>query len=132
MCNEKNNKKEDQVNDYRFLDYRLNQLELKLGEGLKKIEDEQKEYNLQVIETLQRLQEGQNKTYETIAQLEQRTLNLEQRITCIDTLKKAANKNTERNKHLNHRVNVIQKILFVVGAAAITGFVTALFSLLTK
>ena len=132
MCNEKNNKKEDQVNDYRFLDYRLNQLELKLGEGLKKIEDEQKEYNVQVIETLQRLQEGQHKTYETIAQLEQRTLNLEQRITCIDTLKKAANKNTERNKHLNHRVNVIQKILFVVGAAAITGFVTALFSLLTK
>lgn len=132
MCNEKNNKKEDQVNDYRFLDYRLNQLELKLGEGLKKIEEEQKEYNLQVMETLQRLQEGQNKTYETIAQLEQRTLNLEQRITCIDTLKKAANKNTERNKHLNHRVNVIQKILFVVGTAAITGFVTALFSLLTK
>jgi uncharacterized FlgJ-related protein len=132
MCNEKNNKKEDQVNDYRFLDYRLNQLELKLGEGLKKIEEEQKEYNLQVMETLQRLQEGQNKTYETIAQLEQRTLNLEQRITCIDNLKKAANKNTERNKHLNHRINVIQKILFMVGAAAVSGLGTALFALLMK
>ena len=132
MCNEKNNKKWDQVNDYRFLDYRLNQLEFKLGEGLKKIEEEQKGYNVQVMETLQRLQEGQHKTYETIAQLKQRTTDLEQRMECIDKLKEAANKNTERNKHLTHRINVIQKILFVVGTAAAGGFITALFSLLTK
>lgn len=132
MCNEKINKKEDQVNDYRFLDYRLNQLELKLDEGLKKIENEQKNYNMQVMETLQHLQEGQTKAYETLAQLEQRTTALEQNNECIDKLKDAASKNTERIHHSTHRIDVIQKILFVVGTAAVGGFITALFSLLTK
>ena len=128
---QKNNKKVD-INDYRFLDYRLNQLENKLDIGLRKIEDEQKAYNLQVMTTLQKLQEGQNQTYETIAHLEQRQTNLEEKINCIDKLKDAASRNSERNKAINHRVDVIQKILIVVTTAAVSGFITALFTLLTQ
>ena len=136
MCNtdkktpkQNNNKTPNQPNDYRFLDYRLNQLEQKLERGLDNIEQEQRRYNIEVMKTLQTLQEGQNKTTENIAQLKQRLDDMEDKMKCIDKLKEAAHTNTAKIKSTNHRIDVIQKILFAVGGAAISALFTAIISI---
>ena len=132
MANEAENQKEDIHPDYRFLDYRLDQLELKLASGLEKIEADQHTYNTQVMQTLQTLQEGQSRTYESMAQIKERQDNMEQRLECIEGLKKTATKNTERikdnDRNVTHRIDVVQRILFLVGGAAVTAFVTAIFT----
>lgn len=122
------------INDYRFLDYRLNQLENKIESGLGRIEEEQRQYNLQVLQTLQQLQDGQNKTYENIAKIKQRQKDMEEKLHCIDKLRDATSRNTERiknnNQSTNHRVDVIQRILFVVGGAAISALFTAIIAII--
>ena len=137
MCNQ--NKKPTQqetmknnnnTGDYRFLDYRLNQLELKLERGLEQIETEQRRYNIEVMKTLQTLQEGQNRTTENMAKVRQHIDDMEEKIKCIDKLKDVASKNTARVTAVNHRVDVVQKILFAVGGAAISAFFTALVSII--
>lgn len=132
MCNQKKNNENNETteNDTRFLDYRLTQLENKLEKGLDALEQEQRRYNIEVMKTLQSLQQGQSKTHETIAQLQQRQTHLEEKMKCIDKLKDAASKNTERNKHTNQRVDVIQKILILVGSASLTAVLGAAWSIL--
>lgn len=131
MDNQKKNNKNNETNeDVRFLDYRLTQLENKLEKGLDTLEQEQRRYNIEVMKTLQSLQQGQSKTHETIAQLQQRQTHLEEKMKCIDKLKDAASKNTERNKHTNQRIDVIQKILILVGGAAISAVLGAIWSIL--
>ena len=116
--------------DYRFLDYRLTQLENKLERGLEQIETEQRRYNLEVMQTLQQLQEGQNKTTETMAKVRQRLDDMDEKIKTIDTLKDKSSEHTQAVKAVNHRVDVVQKILFAVGGAAISAFFTALVSII--
>ena len=119
--------------DYRFLDYRLTQLENKLDKGLNKLEHEQREYNLQVMNTLHQLQEGQHKTYENIAQIKQRQTDMEEKLHCIDKLKAITSQNRERIRNnydsTNHRIDVVQKILFAVGGAAVSALFAAAFSI---
>ena len=115
--------------DYRFLDYRLNQLELKLERGLEQIETEQRRYNIEVMKTLQTLQEGQHKTTENMAKVQQHIGDMEEKLKCIDKLKDVASKNTARITAVNHRVDVVQKILFAVATAAISALFTALISI---
>ncbi|RAP45033.1 MAG: hypothetical protein BZ136_08515 [Methanosphaera sp. rholeuAM74] len=134
MCNNKKttphpDKTTTPPNDYRFLDYRLTQLENKLERGLDTIEQEQRRYNLEVMKTLTNLQEGQNKTTENIAKLRQRIDNMDEQMKCLDKLKETANKNTAKIKATNHRIDVIQKILFAVGGAAISALFTAIISI---
>ena len=127
--NKNNNKNNTPTNDYRFLDYRLTQLENKLERGLEQIETEQRRYNLEVMQTLQQLQEGQNKTYENMAKVRQRLDDMDEKIKAIDKLKESANKNTARIDSTNHRIDVVQKILFAVGGAAISALFTAIVSI---
>jgi len=137
MCNQ--NKKPTQqettrennnnTGDYRFLDYRLNQLELKLERGLEQIETEQRRYNIEVMKTLQTLQEGQHKTTENMAKVQQHIQDMEEKLKCIDKLKDVASKNTARITAVNHRVDVVQRILFAVATAAISALFTALISI---
>jgi len=123
-------KNNNNTGDYRFLDYRLNQLELKLERGLEQIETEQRRYNIEVMKTLQTLQEGQNRTTENMAKVRQHIDDMEEKLKCIDKLKDVASKNTARVTAVNHRVDVVQKILFAVGGAAISAFFTALVSII--
>lgn len=127
--NKNNNKNNTPTNDYRFLDYRLTQLENKLERGLEQIETEQRRYNIEVMKTLQQLQEGQNKTYENMAKVRQRLDDMDEKIKAIDKLKESANKNTARIDSTNHRIDVVQKILFAVGGAAISALFTAIVSI---
>lgn len=125
---------EDQHKDYRFLDYRLDQLGNQIETGLTRIEEEQKQYNLQVMNTLQKLQEGQNKTYENIAQLRQRQIDMEDKLHCIDKLREATSRNSERiknnNQSTNHRIDVIQKILIAVATVAVSALFSAVISIM--
>lgn len=127
--NNNKNKNNTRTNDYRFLDYRLTQLENKLERGLEQIETEQRRYNLEVMQTLQQLQEGQNKTAEGMAKVRQRLDDMDEKIKAIDKLKESANKNTARIDSTNHRIDVVQKILFAVGGAAISALFTAIISI---
>lgn len=127
--NKNNNKNNTPTNDYRFLDYRLTQLENKLERGLEQIETEQRRYNLEVMQTLQQLQEGQNRTAEGMAKVRQRLDDMDEKIKAIDKLKESANKNTARIDSTNHRIDVVQKILFAVGGAAISALFTAIVSI---
>ena len=129
MCNKKTKDKKD---DYRFLDYRLTQLENKLDQGLNKIETDQRQYNAEVLKTLTSLQEGQNRQMERIAEIRQRQTSLEEKIRCIEELKITSQANKDGVTHLNHRTDVLQKIMFIVGGAAATSFIAALFTLLTR
>ena len=122
-------KNNNNTDDYRFLDYRLNQLELKLERGLEQIETEQRRYNIEVMKTLQTLQEGQHKTTENMAKVQQHIDGIEEKLKCIDKLKDVASKNTARITAVNHRVDVVQKILFAVATAAISALFTALISI---
>lgn len=122
-------KNNNNTGDYRFLDYRLNQLELKLERGLEQIETEQRRYNIEVMKTLQTLQEGQNRTTENMAKVRQHIDDMEEKLKCIDKLKEVASKNTARITAVNHRVDVVQKILFAVATAAISALFTALISI---
>jgi CHASE3 domain sensor protein len=117
------------IEEYRFLDYRLNQLETKLERGLDNIEQDQRRYNIEVMKTLQTLQEGQNRTTENMAKVRQHIDDMEEKLKCIDKLKDVASKNTARITAVNHRVDVVQKILFAVATAAISALFTALISI---
>ena len=141
MCNTKNKNNTDTItnsttknntstiNNYKFIDYRLTQLENKLEKGLENIEQEQRRYNTDVMNTLQTLQLGQSKTGEAMAKVQQRIETLEQNQNCIEKLKDAANKNITRIEAANHRIDVVQKILFAVGGAAISALFAAAFSI---
>lgn len=137
MTQQKNNDNQPPVqsqenpepNDYRFLDYRLTQLENKLERGLDNIEQEQRRYNIEVMKTLQQLQEGQNKTYENMAKVRQRLDDMDEKIKAIDNLKDKTAENTQAVKSVNHRVDVVQKILFAVGGAAIAALFSAIVSI---
>lgn len=143
MCNTKNKNNTDTItqnttknnstvaiNDYKFIDYRLTQLENKLEKGLYNLEQEQRRYNTDVMKTLQTLQLGQSKTGEAMAKVQQRINTLEQNQHCIEKLKDAANKNITRIEATNHRIDVVQKILFAVGGAAVSALFAAAFSIL--
>ena len=135
MCNnEKKNKQENNtqhtlLNDYKFIDYRLTQLENKIEKGLDNIEQEQRSYQLEVMKTLHSLQEGQNKTSENMAKLQQRIDTLEHNERHLDNLKDTARTNTTNIGAVNHRVDVVQKILFAVGGAAVSALFAAAFSI---
>ena len=120
--------------DARFLDYRLTQLEQKLEKGLTTIEQEQNKYNLEILKTLQTIQDGQIKTTETLAQIKERQTNVEEKLKCIDKLKEITSKNSERIRNnyesTNHRIDIVQKILFAIGGAAVSALFAAILSII--
>jgi DNA repair exonuclease SbcCD ATPase subunit len=128
------NKEDSPHTDARFLDYRLTQLEQKLEKGLTTLEQEQNKYNLEILKTLQTLQDGQNKTTETLAQIKERQTNVEEKLKCIDKLKDITSKNSERIRNnyesTNHRIDIVQKILFAIGGAAVSALFAAILSII--
>ncbi len=120
MCNEKTKKvTKETEQDYRFLDYRLQQLENNLLRGQEKLEQEQKQNYQELIKMLQILQEGNNKQNEQLVELSQKTQALEAKYTCVDKLKEAATKNTTRLNDIERRLEIYKQILFVVGTGVV-------------
>ena len=84
MSDEQNKKTND--DDYRFIDYRLDQLETNLRKGQEKL--------------LQVMQEGNNKQNEQLISLNQRLNGMEEKLKCIEKLKEVATKNTTEIKDI--------------------------------
>jgi len=115
MCNEHNEKKE---HDYRFLDYRLDQLETNLLKGQEKLEQEQTNNYKELIKMLQIVQEGNNEQNKQLVELTQKTNALEEKVHCIDKLKESATKHGEEIRALHDRLDIYKQILLLVGTGA--------------
>lgn len=122
MCNEKMNK--EQLKDYRFIDYRLDQLELRITKGLEKLETEQAENNKEILRTLQLMQEGQNEQNKTLIELSTRQENMEQKVQCIDRLREIATKNTTEIREVERRLEIYKQLLLVVGTGVAVALIT--------
>ena len=115
MCNEQT---QDEIEQQRFIDYRLDQLELNLRKGQEKLEQEYKEQNQQIMKTLTIMQEGQNQQNRTLAELNTRVATLEDKNSCIDKLREIATKNTTEIKDVERRLDIYKHILLAVGTGA--------------
>ena len=111
MCNEKEKKIEEQ----RFLDYRINELEKNLTKGIEKLEREQKESNTEIMKSLNIMQQGLNENTKTLIELTQRQQIVEEKINCIDGLKEVATKHAEEIRNIKQRMEVYKQILMAVG-----------------
>lgn len=132
MTNETSDKKPDENYDYRFLDYRLDQLERKIDEGMGKLEARQTNNYQELIKMLQLMQEGNNKQNQQLVEIQQRQQTLENQIKSIDNLKDATVSHKEQINNIYHRLGVYQKIFIILGTATATSLITALFNIITK
>lgn len=113
MCNELNKNKTNYNNDYRFIIYRLDQ-----------IEDEEKENFKQLMQMLQLVQEGMNDQNKTIVELKQRQTALEKKIGKIDQLLVDDATHKSEIGNIYHRLNVYKAVLVgititVIGTVAL-------------
>lgn len=112
MCNEN---KRDELEEQRFLDYRINQLEHNLAKSIEKLEHEQKESNTEIMKTLQVMQQGLNDNTKTLIELSQRQQMIEERIHGIDTLKEVSTKHGEEIRTLYKRMDIYKQIMMALG-----------------
>ena len=116
MCNEKTKQVNKETEyDYRFLEYRLDQLENNLLRGQEKLEQEQNQNYQELIKMLQLVQEGNNKQNQQLVELAQKTKALESQYTCIDKLKEATTTHNTEIQNITRRMEIYKQILFVVG-----------------
>lgn len=112
MCNETN------IEEQRFIDYRMDQLEQNLTKGLEKLEKEQKESNIEIMKTLQVMQQGLNDNTKTLIELHERQQMIEEKIHCIERLKEVTTKHGEEIRSLTKRMEIYKQILMAVGTGA--------------
>ncbi len=122
MCNEKDN---DKIEQQRFIDYRLDQLEQNLQKGIEKLEMDFKTQNQQIMNTLTIMQEGQHQQNQTLAELNQRVHTVEEKNNCIDKLREIATKNRTEIHEIERRLDVYKQILFVVGTGVAIALIKA-------
>lgn len=113
MCNEPiNNKKkryEEELKDYRFIIYRLDQLE-----------SEEKENFKQLMQMLQAMQQGMNEQNKTIVELTQRQRTLEEKMEKVESLSVQDAKHSTEISNIYRRLNIYKAVLI-----AVTGSVLA-------
>ena len=131
MCNE-NKTNNTHEKDYRFLDYRLNQLETTLKTGQEKIEQEQKQNYNELLRILQQLQEGNSTQNQTLTELNTRIKNVEKKMPCIDSLEKTATGHAKQIENLERRLDIYKQITTGIGIALIGTMITLFFNILTK
>lgn len=124
MCNENKTQPKKIADEYRFLDYRLTQLETNLRKGQEKLEREQSQNYKELIKMLQIMQESSNEQNKTIIELNQRIITIETTMKCIDKLKEYTTTHHNEIKNINRRLNIYKVALSgiavtVIGAAAL-------------
>lgn len=130
MCNKQKSNPtppHEEIKDYRFIDYRLDQLEHNLRQGQERLEQEYKEQNRQIMQTLTAMQDGLNQQNSSIVELTQRVYSLEEQSACIDKLREATVKNTTEIHELERRMDIYKQILVGVivalGASILMEFI---------
>ena len=107
MCNEK----QADTDQYRFLDYRLDQLENNLKKGQERLENEYKEQNKQIMQTLTMMQESMGQHNTAIVEVTQRITTIEQKAETLDNIRERTTKHNERIKELERRLDIYKQIL---------------------
>lgn len=116
--------------DYRFIDYRLNQLETNLRKGQEKLEQEQNRNYKELLHLLQVMQEGNNEQNKQLIEVVQRQKTVEEKMGCIDKLREVATKNTTEIKDIERRIEIYKQILFVVGTGAAIALITEIITII--
>ena len=128
MSDEQNKKTSD--DDYRFIDYRLNQLEQNLRKGQEKLEQETQNNYKEIMHLLQVMQEGNNEQNKQLIEVVQRQKTVEEKMGCIDKLREVATKNTTEIKDIERRIEIYKQILFVVGTGAAIALITEIITII--
>ena len=128
MSDEQNKKTSD--DDYRFIDYRLNQLEQNLRKGQEKLEQETQNNYKELIQMLQVMQEANNEQNKQLIEVIQRQKTVEEKMKCIDKLREVATKNTTEIKDIERRIEIYKQILFVVGTGAAIALITEIITII--
>lgn len=116
--------------DYRFIDYRLNQLETNLRKGQEKLEQEQQNNYKEIMHLLQVMQEANNEQNKQLIEVVQRQKTVEEKMACIDKLREVATKNTTEIKDIERRIEIYKQILFVVGTGAAIALITEIITII--
>ena len=116
--------------DYRFIDYRLNQLETNLRKGQEKLEREQQNNYKEIMHLLQVMQEANNEQNKQLIEVVQRQKTVEEKMGCIDKLREVATKNTTEIKDIERRIEIYKQILFVVGTGAAIALITEIITII--
>ena len=116
--------------DYRFIDYRLNQLEQNLRKGQEKLEQEQQNNYKEIMHLLQVMQEANNEQNKQLIEVIQRQKTVEEKMGCIDKLREVATKNTTEIKDIERRIEIYKQILFVVGTGAAIALITEIITII--
>lgn len=132
MCNEKTKNNPGEEYDYRFLDYRLDQLQTQITKGLEKLETDQNQNYKELIQMLQIMQEGNNMQNQKLVEIGQRQVAMEEKIGCVEKLKEVASSHSEKIKNIERRLEIYKQIGFLIGGTAVTGLLTALWGVLLK
>lgn len=115
MCNEQ----QTDTEQYRFLDYRLDQLEQNLRKGQERLENEYKEQNKQIMQTLTMMQDSMGQHNTAIVEVTQRISNLEQKGQCLDKIRESTTKHHERIKELERRLDIYKQVLIAVSVTVV-------------
>ena len=125
MSDEQNKKTND--DDYRFIDYRLDQLETNLRKGQEKLEQEQNQNYKELLQMLQLIQE--NNTEQSKEKNSKNKKTVEEKMQCIDKLREVATKNTTEIKDIERRIEIYKQILFVIGTGVAIALLTEILTL---
>lgn len=120
----------EELEDYRFLDYRLNQIEQNLREGQQRLEQENHKQNKQIISILNNLQNQAVTNQENISLLKQKVASLELDTNNIDELSKAANINSTKIQELERRLDIYKTLLIAIGTATASSILMGVIQLI--
>ena len=115
MCNENNEKELTSTEAYKFIEYRLDQLETNLRKGQEKLEADAKHNNKEIMQLLHQNNQTLLEQNKQLVELQQRQINVEEKVSCINRLREVATKNRTNIHEIERRLEVYKQILFVIG-----------------
>lgn len=130
MDNEHNKKELTRTNEYKFIEYRLDQLEQNLRKGQEKLEADAKQNNEEIMQLLQQNNQTLLEQNKQLVELQQRQINVEEKVSCINRLREVATKNRSNIHEIERRLEIYKQILFVVGTGAALALITELIRIL--
>lgn len=125
MDNEHNKKELTRTDEYKFIEYRLDQLEQNLRKGQEKLEADAKHNNEEIMHLLQQNNQTLLEQNKQLVELQQRQINVEEKVSCINRLREVATKNRTNIHEIERRLEVYKQILFVVGTGVAIALIKA-------
>lgn len=125
MDNEHNKKELTRTDEYKFIEYRLDQLEQNLRKGQEKLEADAKHNNEEIMQLLQQNNQTLLEQNKQLVELQQRQINVEEKVSCINRLREVATKNRTNIHEIERRLEVYKQILFVVGTGVAIALIKA-------